>query len=171
MTDAASPGFGSKMAVLTASLVALAGLIDAAQAVFTKSESLTCSLGLSLPWCGPRTAGRTIADFAGQWKNQNQATSGITRVLIDQRVDEAIVHAWGACHPTDCDWGTAETAASAANSGRLQVEWKKGFEITTAILTIGEGNRLEVRTTTHFTDTSGRPDFESADYFERTNSS
>jgi hypothetical protein len=48
---------------------------------------------------------------------------------------------------------------------------KKGFETTTAILTIGEGNRLEVRTTTHFTDTSGRPDFESSDYFERINSS
>jgi hypothetical protein len=159
-------GFAAKLAVWTASLVALAGFIDAVTAVFTKSESLTCSFGVSLPWCGPRTASRTIADFSGEWTNHVPRT-GITRVSIEQRLDKAIVHAWGACEPIDCDWGTAQTAVSAANSGTLQVEWNPRFEITHATLTIGEGNRLEVRTKTHFTDNSGRPDYESVYYFER----
>jgi hypothetical protein len=159
-------GLTARVAVLTAFLVALAGLIDGVTAVLTKSESLTCSFGVSLPWCGPRTGARTIADFVGEWTNKVPKT-GITRVSIGQRLDKAIVRAWGACEPTDCDWGNAQTAASSANSGTLQVEWNPGFDITHASLTIGEGNRLEVRTKTHFTDNSGRPDYESVYYFER----
>jgi hypothetical protein len=168
-TPASTPNsFGAKVAVWTASLLALAGLIDAATAVFTKTESLACSSGLPLPWCmpQPQAGSRTIADFTGEWTNENPK-GAITRVSIEQRLDKAIVHAWGACVPTDCDWGTAQTAASAANTGTLQVEWNPGFDIVHVRLTIGEGNRLEFRSQTHFTDKSGRPDYESVDYLVR----
>jgi hypothetical protein len=160
-------GFAAKLAIWTASLLALAGFIDAVTAVFTKTGSLTCNLGIELPWCGPKIGARTIADFQGDWTNRNSSTRGITRITISQALDKAIVHAWGACHPEDCNWGTAETAASNAERGILQVEWNPGFATKQATLTIGEGDRLEVRIKTHFSDKSGRPDFETVDYFKR----
>jgi hypothetical protein len=162
--DPTPKSLAARIAVWTASLLAFAGLIDAATTVLTKTESVTCGIGISLPWCGRGT--RTIADFTGEWINKNPA-AGITRISIDQRLDEAIVHAWGACHPTDCDWGTAQTKASGANYGSLRVKWDHGFSTTNAILTFGEENRLEIRIKDHFTDNSGRPDYESVDYLVR----
>ena len=165
--DTRTKGYSAKIAALTTAFIALAGLIDAVTAVLTKSESLVCSIGVSLPWCAPRTGGRTIADFAGEWTNKNPKTSGITRVLIEQRLDKLIVQAWGACRPIDCDWGATQTLASAASSGTIQVEWTTNFDTVNATLTIGEDQQLEVKTKTHFTDSSGRPDYEGVEYFQR----
>jgi hypothetical protein len=110
--------------------------------------------------------GNTIADFVGDWTNKN-SKGGITRVEIEQRLDKAFVHIWGDCVPKDCDWGTAQTPASNANKGILQVQWNPGFEVTTTALTLREGKLLQVEAKTHFTDKSGRPDFTSVDYLER----
>src|SRR5262249_17321019 len=40
-----------KIAALAALLVAVGALIDATVALVNKTPALTCSLGLSLPWC------------------------------------------------------------------------------------------------------------------------
>jgi hypothetical protein len=58
----------------------------------------------------------------------------------------------------------AELAASNANKGELQFTWNPGFETKKATLKIGAGDRLEVTVKTHFTDSSGRPDYETVDY-------
>jgi len=166
-TDPQTKGYAAKIAVLTTALAALAGLIGAATALLTKSESLVCSVGVSFSWCAPRTDVRTTADFEGEWTNKNPRTSGITRVLIEQRLDKLTVHAWGACQPADCDWQTTQAEASGANSGTIKVKWTTSFDVVNAALTIGEGQRLEVRTKTHFTDGSGRPDYEGVEYFQR----
>jgi hypothetical protein len=149
-----------KIAVATASLLALAGLIDAVVAISTKTESLTCSVGISFFWCAPRA---TIADFAGEWTNKNPE-SGIVRVRIGQQLDKAAVQIWGRCAPSDCPWGVAFTAASDASRGTLQVEYDQGYDIKQATLKVGQAGRLEVKTKVHFTDDSGRPDYESVDY-------
>jgi hypothetical protein len=156
----------TRLAVWTASLIALAAFIDAANSVLTGARSTTCNLSISFPWC-TNTGARTMADFTGTWVNMNSTTGGVPRLTVEQKLDKAIVHGWGACLPKECDWGTAETAASEASSGRLQVEWNPGFSTKQATLTIGQGDRLEFKMKTHFKDNSGRPDYELIEYFKR----
>jgi hypothetical protein len=155
-----------RIAILTASLLAVAGLIDALTAVINKTQSLTCLFGISLPWCAPHTGSYTIADFEGVWINKNPM-GDIGRIDIDQRLDKATVHIWGKCIPTDCDWGTAETPAANASTGIIQVQWNPGFKVTSTALTIRDGKQLQVDAKTHFTDKSGRPDYETVNYLER----
>jgi hypothetical protein len=50
----------AKIVAVTTFLVALAGLIDASVAVFAKLPSVTCRLGISLPWCSA-PGGATVA--------------------------------------------------------------------------------------------------------------
>ena len=45
--------------------------------------------------------------FFGSWLNNDPQTRDITRIVITRRGNDFEVHAWGACHPQDCDWGTA----------------------------------------------------------------
>jgi hypothetical protein len=116
-------GVTGKIAVATASLLALAGLIDAVVAISTKTESLTCSVGISFFWCAPRA---TIADFAGEWTNKNPE-SGIVRVRIGQQLDKAAVQIWGRCAPSDCPWGVAFTAASDARVEPFKSNTTKGM--------------------------------------------
>jgi thiol-disulfide isomerase/thioredoxin len=42
------------------------------------------------------------------WLNQNRETRSMTQVIIRQEQSRILVHAWGACHPVDCDWGEVE---------------------------------------------------------------
>lgn len=161
-----SKAHGGRIAAWTVSLLALAGLIDALTSVVNKTQSLTCLFGISLPWCAPQAASNTIADFTGEWTNKNPRGE-ISHIEIDQRLNMANVHIWGRCTPSDCDWGSAQTLASNANEGALQLRWDPGFAVRKTALTIGEGKRLQVATKTHFTDQSGRPDYDSVDYLER----
>jgi hypothetical protein len=54
-----SRGLRGKIVVMTAFLVAVAALIDAATAVATKTQSLICRLAISLPWCEAPSPGKT----------------------------------------------------------------------------------------------------------------
>lgn len=42
-----------------------------------------------------------IAPYVGAWVNDNTATGGIKRILIDHAAN---VHAFGACAVEECDW-------------------------------------------------------------------
>ena len=161
-----SNGYAGRIAGWTASLLAVVGLIDGLNSFVNGTQSLTCRFGIPFPWCPPPAASYTIADFAGDWTNKNPA-GNITRVDVEQRLDKAVVHIWGRCVPTDCDWGTAQTSASDAKKGRLQLQWNPGFEVTKTVLTIREDKRLQVDSNTHFADRSGRPDYDGVDYLER----
>lgn len=77
-------GLAAKIAFVTAVLLALAGFIDAANSVFTKTQSFTCRFGVSLPWCAAEATIRTTADFLGEWKNKNKTSGAIRRISIDQ---------------------------------------------------------------------------------------
>ena len=54
----------------------------------------------------PPPTGSKVSSFLGHWKNENADTGGITKIDIDFRLGQIIVHNWGSCQPTDCDWGT-----------------------------------------------------------------
>ena len=102
----------------------------------------------------------TIA--AGTWVNTDPATRDITRIGIAQQADGSLVmHGYGACVPTDCDWGTALLTLS---GGQYAATYT--FSFATVQLTLTQtGSTLHATTATHFTDSSGRADFTTSDDF------
>lgn len=108
----------------------------------------------------------TIADFTGEWVNENPE-GGITRAVIQQRLNKLAVHMWGKCHPADCDWGTVDTATASAKDGSIQIVWNSSFSARRQELRIRDDRSLGVFTKTEFTDKSGRPSYESVDYLKR----
>jgi hypothetical protein len=58
--------------------------------------------------------------FSGSWHNEDRHTRGLTHLDIYNRGDQIFVHAWGKCHPRDCDWGQSRAARSA---NKLIVRW------------------------------------------------
>jgi hypothetical protein len=97
----------------------------------------------------PKPAG---TKYEGRWVNADPNTRGITRIEIDQRGSQLSVHAFGKCHPTDCDWGI-EKGAVVGNQG--QVTWDQGFAIVKMVLTL-EGEQLKAVTDTVFNDSRPR---------------
>jgi hypothetical protein len=117
---------------------------------------------------GPSTAAATskgidpaFARWAGKWTNVNPNTSGITKLQVESVQSQVMVHMWGRCQPTDCDWGSSP--ARLAN-GILEVHWDHHFALRDQELAITSG-RLRVTTRTHYTDLSQRQDFTETDYF------
>jgi len=119
------------------------------------------------------------ADYIGEWINADTNTSGITRILVRKDSEKLVVQVLGRCHPTDCDWGTAQ----AAPFGR-SVESSADAPINSVSATFSPGfaeQRLNLRLTTrdtltsvvdtHFTDRSGRADYENTDQFVRAKTS
>jgi uncharacterized repeat protein (TIGR02543 family) len=113
------------------------------------------------------TACFEVAKFSGEWLNEDPATGGITRVDIRYEANKIIVHMWGKCYPTDCDWGEEMTDISDATDGVLSISWTTSFCIRTQKITMLSDGRLKVDTHTHFTDNSGRPDYDSTNFFLR----
>ena len=52
-----------------------------------------------------------IDDFVGDWENIDENTKGMTRLTIKAQEENLVLHGWGKCNPTDCDW--EETKADA----------------------------------------------------------
>lgn len=93
-----------------------------------------------------RTSGRTDA-FVGTWKNTNRNTRGLTRVDITHSGSVYRVHAWGRCHPRDCDWGNAvaavyHTSASASTLSALNVTFHQSTGSITLLLQ-RKGTRIQ----------------------------
>jgi hypothetical protein len=115
-----------------------------------------------------------LSDLSGTWKNVDEGTRGLTRLGI-RVVDKAVfVHAWGKCHPTDCDWGEVPAVPYARDISStpseatlaLAATFKTNFE--ESVLTIRpESSSLRVETVTRFTDNSGRNSYTATDTFHR----
>jgi peroxiredoxin len=75
-----------------------------------------------------------------------------------------IVHVWGACQPTDCDWGEAEAAPW---NGIPLVIWKQGFATTRMQLVPQPDRRLLLVYRFEYHDASGRRDLGHAEFFTR----
>jgi hypothetical protein len=48
---------------------------------------------------------RPQSRFAGEWSNEDSETRSLTKLIIRKNGDERLIRAWGACDPTDCNWG------------------------------------------------------------------
>ncbi len=129
-----------------------------------------CILVLSLA----SQASANLAQFAGKWQNTNPNTSGITALEVTVSGTNVKVHAWGKCHPTDCDWGTMQAYAYAPNAGgnlqataqAISVVHKESFAERLLIIRPA-GNELRVESYTRFTDSSGRTNYIGSEMFRK----
>jgi hypothetical protein len=46
-----------------------------------------------------------VHPLAGTWVNVEAKTGSITRLEVREEAGGWVIHAWGSCAPTDCDWG------------------------------------------------------------------
>jgi len=91
-------------------------------------------------------------DFEGDWRNEDPNTSGITRVDIYNSGRSTVVHMWGKCSPTDCDWGEVTTSITDKEDGILNIIWDQGFVVRTQVLTLLSDGRLEVKSFSDYRD-------------------
>jgi hypothetical protein len=105
-----------------------------------------------------------LAPFAGTWVNRNANPPDLTRVQLDRATASTMtLHVWGACVPTDCDW---DTTTATLVGGELHASYVQSFA-TRTIRISRSGSQLVVQCHTHFTDNSGRKDYDITDIMNR----
>ena len=120
----------------------------------------------SIPQPQPNESEHTRQAFVGSWRNVDANTGSITRVEIRSEGANLFAHMWGRCHPQDCDWGEAQVDVSEeAPRGILKLVWKWSFAVNSQELAVLPDGRLRVDQQNHFTDNSGRRDYDRTDYF------
>jgi hypothetical protein len=103
--------------------------------------------------------------FVGYWVNEDEDTANITKVDITIAGDTIIIHMWGKCYPTDCDWGYETTDISDAADGILNITWDFDFATETQELIVLSDGRLNVAGFVDFPPDDIRHDYEYAEYF------
>ena len=102
--------------------------------------------------------------FFGHWRNVDPNTNNLTRVGIDPSGGwNTDVHGFGACHPTDCDWGHADGHYEhnfGWGNDRIKATFNSGFSITRLELRPAPGDRLHYNMHVKFTDHSGRSPYD-----------
>jgi hypothetical protein len=101
--------------------------------------------------------------IAGSWINERTDTGGVTRLVVRSDDQQLFVHAWGACHPSDCDWGEVQCAVHGVS---CKAAWDHGFATTMQLLPLDDG-RLQIKYKFIFHDKSGRRDLGSEEFFVR----
>lgn len=107
------------------------------------------------------TSPSAAAPFQGTWTNKDPNARGITKLVITQNGSEVKVHAWGKCHPSDCDWGEEDGGII---DNAAVVTWDQKFVIRKMKLTI-QGNELHSVTDSVYSD--NRPRMKSEEVFVR----
>ncbi len=124
----------------------------------------------------PATTGFRISDYLGEWTNADPNTRSITRLSVQKDGEKLFVHAWGKCHPTDCDWKTAQATAFRRSVAEISVDapvdsvgatFSFSFAETRMMLRLSTRDNLTSIVNTHFTDSSGRADYEATNQFVR----
>ena len=98
---------------------------------------MTLLLALILASSAPQPA--SSDPLVGSWINHDPATGGVPQVVVRREHEDLLVHAWGKCHPTDCDWG--ETKIVLWNS-LPTCTWDHGFAVTKMELVLLPDQRL-----------------------------
>jgi hypothetical protein len=126
-------------------------------------------------------------DMQGTWVNEDPNTRSLTRVIITFPCNDVVavpvggeapepdpdtIHVYGACHPTDCDWGVEEIADKYWSRTQSQYTYARAYydhsfaNRTLHVYRLSE-DRIVVYTWTRFTDDSGRDSYSSVDYFSK----
>jgi hypothetical protein len=121
---------------------------------------------------GPASA--TLGQLLGDWKNVNPNSRDIVRIMITDAGGAVEVHAWGACSPTPCDWGTVKaipyapnvSAPLPADAQYLEADFPQSFAQVKLIIDPA-GGELRAVALTRFTDNSGRSNEVNTDLFKK----
>ncbi len=116
-----------------------------------------------------------INQFTGNWKNADPNTRGLTTLVISGTGNNLRLHAWGKCHPQDCDWGEVQAFAYAPNvsspldasAQAVTAVFSTGFSQTLVIVRPFGLNRLRAEVYTRFTDGSNRSNYSETYTFNR----
>ncbi|NTV99026.1 MAG: hypothetical protein HGA70_07675 [Chlorobiaceae bacterium] len=116
-----------------------------------------------------------LNQFTGNWKNADPNTSGITTLVISGSGNALRLHAWGKCHPQDCDWGEVEAYAYGPNvstpldpsAQAVSAVYTTGFSQTLIIVRPSGGNTIRAEVYTRFTDGSNRSNYNAVYTFKR----
>jgi hypothetical protein len=116
-----------------------------------------------------------ISQFTGDWKNTDPKTRGITTLIITGNGNDLRIHAWGKCHPQDCDWGEVDAYAYAPNvsapidptAQAVSAVFTTGFSQTLLIITPAGKNVIRTQVYTRFTDNSNRSNYTATYSFRR----
>jgi hypothetical protein len=114
----------------------------------TQSMKLTkayvCGLVLAgLPLWLAAAENSKAAKFVGQWTNKDFETSDTTPIHVRIDKNRILVHAWGRCHPIECDWG--ETNAT-LHGETLSVTWNKSFAAKTQEISLLLDGTMQLKT-------------------------
>jgi hypothetical protein len=107
-----------------------------------------------------------VQALTSAWRNINPS-GNITRIDVHIDQGRVVVHTWGRCLPTDCDWGEVSTPISDGDDGVLALTWNAGYALRDMECRLLGDGRLESWTHTHFLDNSGRADYESVEYLSK----
>jgi len=107
----------------------------------------------------------------GTWLNANPATRGIVKIVVGWAGGHLTIHAFGACSPTPCDWGSVNglsygDTVSSMTANAFSAIYAFSF-IDTILTAVLQGVLLEVSSFNHFKDGSGRSDYHTREYFRR----
>jgi len=121
--------------------------------------------------CGVATTNATETNLAGVWVNTDSSSRGVTKLAINTRDDLYVIRAWGACSPSDCDWGTTNLhllgdSVQDKNHPYGFASWKQSFSQTHCSLELHD-QTLAVTAFTIFTDSSRRTNYRSKYLFRR----
>ena len=112
-----------------------------------------------------------FAPLLGTWNNVNKTSPGLVKVVFTAAGVALSVHVFGACVPTPCDWGLVPAKAFADGvtstpAVAFSAQYKFNFKETLIVGRIQFG-ALFVETFNHFTDGSGRADYNSLEIFSK----
>ena len=118
----------------------------------------------------------------GSWRNADPATRSLTRADLRFVCQDVVLngelyppgapwymHLWGACSPSDCDWGEVPAEAVTVGTRRMvRATYNHGFarRYVYADMSLYRAGQLWIWMWTDFTDAS-RPDYESQNWFTR----
>ncbi len=91
---------------------------DKGELVIIKTEILLFLIILLSLFCTSSAVGgytTPLERYAGTWSNVDQRTRGIVKLQVQVESGKVFVHAWGKCHPVNCDWGRVQAIPFAPN--------------------------------------------------------
>jgi hypothetical protein len=117
----------------------------------------------------PKPEAKACPDLFGKWRNVDAKTRSMSRAEISGGCEpgaKIVVRIWGACTPKECDWGNIPGQFDQAKA-EVTATTKVSFEVTQLSIRRDAEGHLAIRSVTHFTDKSGRPDTDEMDLMQR----
>jgi hypothetical protein len=120
-------------------------------------------------------ANAQLSAFAGQWKNVDAGTDGLSKIEIVVDGVAVSTEAFGNCSPTDCPFGSTNALAYAPNvsddivlkASALTADYDFGFAQVRLVIHRMGRNRIRIETFSHFKDGSARTDVHTFDTMRR----